>query len=172
MEMLTIGAERCHGVNPVVIEAPRSPGRQESEKGGSAVQLEFGRLGQAFKIQVNSSLGSAKLKRLHKQALPAKAWLSSFKRSIGESGGKALVIQHPNLHFPLPGLIHYDIHVPPPKRAAEVGVRAAFNTHGAAIALLGNAHVFAQNRFIFTMKPEEWHEMISALPLNHLRKAH
>ena len=101
-------------------------------------------------------------------ALAVELHRRAFDRAVGIARGEVAVIQDPDLHTALAGLVQDHIHIRPPFFSAEIRMRAAFHTNGAAVSAVDCFHVFPQRFFILAMLPEKRQDMILPLSLQQL----
>ena len=85
--------------------------------------------------------------------------------AVGIASGKMLVVQQPHLHLPLLAFTKDQIHILPPRRAAEALMRAGLHTYGPDTALINFFNFLLKNAVLFTMLPEKRRDIIFAGPI-------
>ena len=87
------------------------------------------------------------------------------------AGGKVRVVKYPDLHMALLCLVENDVHVRPPLRAAEVGVRAALDAERADAAVVYLPYDLAQNGLALAVLPEEREKVVSVFAAQGFKNA-
>ena len=88
-----------------------------------------------------------------------------FDGAVGKAGREMGVVQNPDLHPPLPGLVHHDIDVLPPLRPDIVGVGPGFQADRLDAAAVDLLHILPQGRFIGPVLPEKGQDVVAILML-------
>ena len=99
-------------------------------------------------------------KGIQKNALPAEAVRFSLQGAVGEARREVAVVQDPDLHVPLLGLVQDHVHILPPFGTAEIRMRPAFHADRPAVYPVNGGHHFPQGGFRFPVLPEEGQNMV------------
>ena len=154
-------ADEGHPQDPVIIEDPGRRLIEEMRLHGTG-RNPFRRFQQAFRLQIQRHFSGGRIQRpgIQDNRLTAERIGFFLQGVIGKASGKVAVIQNPDFHIPLPGLVQNHIHVLPPLRAAEIRMRTAFDTDGAAVCTVNRGHHLPKGGLILPMLPEKGEDMV------------
>ncbi len=78
----------------------------------------------------------------------------------GVPGGEMVVIQQPHAHSAGAGFFHNNIHIAPPARPVEIGVRASLNAYRTDAGFEDPRDLFADDRLFLAFLPQEGKEVV------------
>ena len=122
---------------------------------GEQVHLVFqnGRVRLLHSVQAD--LAALHRKALVQQPLPPQLIRRLFGFTGGKAGGEMLVVQDPDAHTPLFGLVEQDRHIPPPGLLAEALVGPRLHAEGADVGVVDGLHHLAINVLGLAVYPQK-----------------
>ena len=97
-------------------------------------------------------------------ALPAVIVGISVHGSVRESGGEVAVVENPDLHVQLPGLVQNDVEIMPPAGSRKIRMRPGLEADRPDPGFMDHMHIVPECLLRLSVLPEKGKKIVAALP--------